>query len=122
MGISTVTLLGMCPNKNSLLVLKDTNARMLISAWYSESELEAARENLSKGRGPSNVVDADFGLRLSAKEWSKPEPHSSSVKTSCFLLSLVGDPSLLPKLVALLIWGRAENRARCPPPSMVLSP
>lgn len=68
------------------------------------------------------MVDADFGLRLSAKEWSKPEPHNSSVKTSCFLFSLVGDLSLLPKLVALLIWGRAENRARCPPPSMVLSP
>lgn len=76
-GISTITLLGMCPSENSLQVLEDTHTRMLISAWYSESEMEWAKEARSRGRDPSNVVDADFGLRLSANEWSKPDPTAA---------------------------------------------
>lgn len=76
-GISTKTLLGMCPSEDSLQVLKDTHTRMLISAWYSESEMEAAEEAHSGGGDLSNVVDADFGLRLSANEWSKPDPTAA---------------------------------------------
>lgn len=80
--------------------------------WSSESGKEAAEEALSRGRDLSNLVHADFGLRLSATEWSEPEPHSSSIKTGWFPFSLVGDPSLYPELVTAHV-GQAENRARC---------
>lgn len=42
-------------------ILRGTHPRMLMSAWYSESEMEAPKEALSRGRDLSNVGDADFG-------------------------------------------------------------
>lgn len=65
-------------------ILKGTHPGMLMSAWYSESEMEAAKEALSRGRDLSNMGDADFGQRLSANEWSKPDPNNNAMKTGWF--------------------------------------
>ena len=70
-----------------------------MSTQYSESEREATKAIVSMGRDPSNVVGADFGLRLSANEGSKPVPHGNSMKTGWFSLSLAGHPSLCSELV-----------------------
>lgn len=48
---------------------------------YSGSEVEAPEEALSGVRDLSNVVAADFGQGHSADDWSKPDPHSNSLKT-----------------------------------------